>query len=348
MNTNRRKAIKLMSAAGAGMALLGGVNLLSSCSKTGKKEYQQISGQGGEGKASALFFGISLAQWSLHRSFFGGAPNWATFGSTIQSDPDSLLKGELKPEDFPEIAQRDFGINAVEYVNTFYFSKGSDETFWQEMRRRCDDLGVSSQLIMCDAEGSLGDLDDAARLQAVENHYKWINAAKILGCHSIRVNAAGNGTEEEVKSAAIDGLGKLTEYGAQNGVNVIVENHGGYSSNGKWLAEVISQVGSEYCGTLPDFGNFCIERGPEGCANEYDRYQGVKDLIPFAKGLSAKTHAFDAEGNETSTDFEKMMQIAKEANFHGYIGIEYEGNELSEAEGILATKALLQRVGKMG
>ncbi|MBU2884731.1 sugar phosphate isomerase/epimerase [Gilvimarinus agarilyticus] len=342
MKNERRKAIKLIGAAGTGLALFGGMNILNSCSPSAQKG-------SAEEEAAELFFNISLAQWSLNRSIFGKSRelSWEDFGKRLKSDPDSLLQGDMAAVDFPLVASRDFGINAVEYVNTFYFSKGTDEGFWKQMKIRCDDLGVSSQLIMCDAEGSLGDLDEAARIQSVENHYKWINAAKILGCHSIRVNAAGNGTADEVRAAAVDGLGRLTEYGAQNGIHVIVENHGGYSSDGKWLSNVISQVGSEYCGTLPDFGNFCIERGADGCAHEYDRYQGVKDLIPFAQGLSAKAHDFDAEGNETHTDFAKMMQIAKDAGFTGYIGVEYEGDVLSEADGIKATKALLKKVGRV-
>lgn len=333
-----------MGAAGAGLALSSGLGLLNSCTTMSKKETQEDKAQG-----AALFFNISLAQWSLHRAIYGEAiKDWGHFGKLWQENPDSVLQGELDPKDFPMVAQRDYGIDAVEYVNTFYFSKGNDEAFWLEMKQRCEDLGVSSQLIMCDAEGNLGDLDAQARLQAVKNHFKWVNAAKMLGCHSIRVNAAGNGSADEVKAAAVDGLGRLTEYGAKNGINIIVENHGSYSSNGQWLAEVISQVNSDYCGTLPDFGNFCITREGEECLESYDRYQGVKDLIPFAKGLSAKTLAFDAEGNETSTDYFRMMKIAKEAGFQGYIGIEYEGHQLSEAEGIRATKALLERVGKMG
>lgn len=199
---------------------------------------------------------------------------------------------------------------------------------------------------MCDGEGNLGDMDAAARMVAVENHYKWIDAAKFLGCHSIRVNAAGQGPAEDVKAAAIDGLGKLTEYGASNDINVIVENHGGYSSDGQWLASVINGVDNKYCGTLPDFGNFCMEYGEEGCAKEYDRYKGVEELMPFAKGVSAKSHEFNDQGQEVRTDYTKMLKIVKDAGFKGYIGIEYEGDELSEVEGIKATKELLIETGK--
>lgn len=335
---------------GAGLAVLGSSGIMSACSgSTNKNQTTETPKEDATASAGSLFFSISLAQWSLNRSFFGASRqlSWAEFGERLQSDPDSLLQGELDPINFPTIAKNQFGIDAVEYVNTFYFGKAKDANFWKEMRKRCDDAGVSSLLIMCDAEGSLGDLDEKARVQAVENHYKWVDHAKTLGCHSIRVNAAGNGTAEEVKTSAIDGLGRLTEYGAKTGINIIVENHGGYSSNGQWLSEVIQGVGSEYCGTLPDFGNFCIERGEDGCANEYDRYQGVKELMPFAKGVSAKSHGFDANGAEIHTDYEKMMAIVKAAGFTGHVGVEYEGDELSEAEGILATIKLLERVGEI-
>lgn len=343
MNSNRRKAIKTLGMAGTGLAVFGSTNLLSACSGSGKQSDQQSELQAD----AALFFSISLAQWSLNRSFFGKSRelSWEDFNAMRQKDPDSILQGELNVTDFPSIAKRDFGVDAVEYVNQFYFSKKNDMEYWKAMKSQCDGEGVKSLLIMCDGEGNLGDLDEADRIKAVENHYQWINIAALLGCHSIRVNAAGNGTAEEVKAAAVDGLGRLTAYGSENGINVIVENHGGYSSDGKWLSDVISQVDSEFCGTLPDFGNFCIENGSDGCVNEYDRYQGVQELMLFAKGVSAKSHEFDENGNEVHTDYSKMLGIVKAAGFTGHIGIEYEGNSLPEAAGIKATKALLQKAG---
>lgn len=347
MNTNRRKAIQTLGVAGAGLALLGGSQLLSACSPSGKKQTENETTDAMS--TDLLFFEISLAQWSLNRAIFGASRQlgWEEFGNRLRNDPDSLLQGTINPLDFPLVAKRDYGISAVEYVNTFYFSKAKDMAYWGELKKRCDDQGVKSLLIMCDAEGNLGDLDEAARKQAVENHYKWVDAAKFLGCHSIRVNAAGNGTAEEVKTAAVDGLGRLTEYGESNGINVIVENHGGYSSDGKWLSAVISQVGSSYCGTLPDFGNFCIERGENGCTNEYDRYLGMQELLPFAKGVSAKAHDFDADGNETHTDFGRMLNLVRSSGFKGFVGIEYEGDVLSEPDGIRATKALLEKAGRI-
>ena len=289
---------------------------------------------------------ISLAQWSLHKSFFGELKNdWQWFGKMLMTNPDSLLQGKLNPDDFPKIAAG-YGVNSIELVNTFYYSKANDMDYWTKFKQRCDDAGVSVGLIMCDALGDLGNADATARQAAVENHHKWVDIAKLLGAHSIRVNAAGKGTSEEVAENAIDGLSKLGTYGASKGINIIVENHGGYSSDGKWLAGVMVKVNMDNVGTLPDFGNFCIEKSADGCANEYDRYQGMTELMPFAKGVSAKSHIFDAEGNEVNSDFLKIMKIVKASGFKGYVGIEYEGKELSEDEGIKATKALLEKVFK--
>jgi len=261
-----------------------------------------------------LFFDISLAEWSLHRTIFGG---------------------KLDNLDFPETAAKKFGIHAVEYVNQFFKDKAKDNVYLRELLMRSKDNGVKNVLIMVDGEGPLGSTDAKERNQAVENHYKWVEAAKFLGCHAIRVNAAGKGTPEAVKTAAIEGLGKLSEFAATYQINVIVENHGGISSHGDWLSAVLRGVGRSNCGSLPDFGNFY----------EYDRYRGVEDLMPFAKGVSAKANVFDDQGNESNIDYFRMLQIVKKAGYRGYIGIEYEGDQLSEEEGILATKHLLERVG---
>lgn len=271
-----------------------------------------------------LFFNISLAEWSLYRTL-------ARVGG----------EGTRDPLDFPLMARRDFGIGAIEYVNTFYFDKARDEAYLRELLNRCDGEGVKSLLIMCDQEGLLGDPDEAQRMKAVENHYKWIEAASFLGCHSIRVNAGSQGTWDEQMKLAADGLRKLCEYGDKYGINVIVENHGGLSSNGQWLTGVITMVDHSRCGTLPDFGNFTVSE-----TEEYDRYKGVAELMPYAKGVSAKAHDFDEQGNETLTDYHRMLTIVRDAGYRGYIGIEYEGSQLSEPEGIIATKKLLEKTGK--
>jgi sugar phosphate isomerase/epimerase len=287
-------------------------------------------------------FTISLAQWSLNGTFFGGTIDWPTFHKQLEEDPDGLIKGE-DPMKFASIAA-ELDIHCIELVNTFYFSKVNDMDYWEAFKKECESYDVTVGLIMCDALGNIGDSDPEMREANVERHYPWIDVAAFLGCHSIRVNAGGQGTAEEVAANAAEGLRMLGKYGAEKGINVIVENHGGYSSNGKWLAGVMEAVNMENVGTLPDFGNFCIKRGPEGCEEQYDMYQGIAELMPYAKGVSAKSHNFDAEGNETEKDFLRIMQIVKESGFKGYVGIEYEGTELSEIEGIKVTKALLEKV----
>ncbi|MES2791038.1 MAG: sugar phosphate isomerase/epimerase family protein [Planctomycetota bacterium] len=268
--------------------------------------------------AEEPLFKISIAQWSLHRTLFAK---------------------KLDNLDFAKTAKTEFGIDAVEYVNQFFKDKAKDQTYLAEMKKRAADVGVTSVLIMIDGEGALGDADEAKRKQAVENHYKWVEAAKFLGCHSIRVNAASSGTYDEQIERAADGLHKLSEFGDQHQINVIVENHGGLSSNGQWLAATIKKANHPRCGTLPDFGNFRIKEG-----EVYDRYKGVTELMPFAKAVSAKSHDFDEKGNETHTDYEKMMKIVLDAGYHGYVGIEYEGGKIDEYQGVKLTKALLERV----
>ena len=266
---------------------------------------------------------ISLAQWSLNKSFFGR-------GGAEKRDP----------MDFAKISKEEFGIDAIEYVNQFYKDKKGDDAALKELKQRADDAGVKSVLIMCDGEGALGDADEAKRKQAVENHYRWVEWAKFLGCHSIRVNAQSSGGYREQIERAADGLRRLTEFAAQHEIGVIVENHGGLSSNGSWLASVMRMVNHPYCGTLPDFGNFFVERPKI----EYDRYQGMLDLMPFAKGVSAKSHDFDDQGNEVSSDYRRLIKIMLTFGYRGYVGIEYEGSRLSEADGIKATKKLLETV----
>lgn len=261
----------------------------------------------------APLFKISLAQWSLHRT---------------------LRAKEIDHLDFARVAKRDFGIEAIEYVNSFFKDKARDAAYLAEMNKRAADEGVTQYLIMCDGEGRLGDPDATVRGTAVENHRKWLEAAKVLGCVTIRVNAASVGSFEEQQKLAADGLRKLTEIAAPMNLNVVVENHGGLSSDGKWLSGVMKMVDHPRCGTLPDFGNFY----------EYDRYQGVADLMPFAKAVSAKTHDFDEQGNEAQKDYRRLMKTVLDAGYRSWVGIEYEGSKLPEREGIAKTKALLERV----
>ncbi|MDP6693291.1 MAG: sugar phosphate isomerase/epimerase family protein [Phycisphaerales bacterium] len=266
-------------------------------------------------------YSISLAQWSLHRALFAGY---------------------IQAIDFPQITKEQFGIDAVEYVNSFFPDRQPTSEFVNDLKTRCNDLGTTSLLIMCDGEGNLGDPNNEARTKAIENHFKWIDAAVELGCHSIRVNAQSEGTPDEQRKLAADGLLRLTEHAETKNINVIVENHGGLSSNGAWLSSVIRKVDHPRCGTLPDFGNFILDWGTR---EEYDRYKGVEELMPFAKAVSAKSHDFDSEGNEIHTDYRKMLGIVLDSGYRGWIGIEYEGTNVGEFEGIIRTRDLLRKIG---
>lgn len=275
---------------------------------------------------------LSLAQWSLHRA---------------------LQKGELKAHDFPRISLEEFGIPAVEYVNQFYTDKATDKAYWKSLASDTRDMGVSNVLIMVDSEGDLGDPSKKKRLAAVDNHMKWVEAAQTLGCHSIRVNAFGKGKPDQLKSALVDGLGRLCERAWEQGIYVLIENHGLHTSDAAYMIEVIrmvlAEVGHEGLGTLPDFGNWCLNKewgstmGGD-CTENYGPLKGLGAFLPFAKGVSAKTYEFDAEGNETMLPYRNLLSLVKAVEFDGHIGIEYEGTQLSEAAGIRATRDLVNRL----
>ena len=267
-------------------------------------------------------FKISLAQWSLHRT---------------------IRAGDLDPLDFPKYARTEFDIGGVEYVNQFFKDKARDESYLGEMKKRGEDHNVEHVLIMVDGEGDLGDPKTAKRLQAVDNHIQWLDAAKFLGCHSIRVNAASSGSWEQQRDHAADGLRRLGEKAEPYGLNVLVENHGGLSSNGEWLASVMQYADHPLVGTLPDFGNFTIDRKT---GESFDRYRGLELLMPYAKAVSAKTYHFDDDNNETTIDYDRMMKTVLENDYHGWVGIEWEGSDPGEIEGVKLTKSLLEKQQK--
>ncbi len=302
----------------------------------------------GDGTASAAgtavepLYRISLAEWSYFRELFGPSVSAladGSFGDVLQTNPRSLYQGELDHLDFPARA-RGLGIEAVEYVNTFFFDRARDQEYLADLKSRCDGEGVTSLLIMCDAEGDIGAPDAAIRTQTVENHHKWVEAAAFLGCHSVRVNAASAGSFEEQQKLAADGLRQLCEYADGHGIDVLVENHGGISSNGEWLAGTLALVDHPRIGSLPDFGNFRVSYEPE---EWYDRYKGVTELMSFARAVSAKSYDFDEAGDETTIDYEQMMRIVLDAGYRGWVGIEFEGPMAADA-GIVKTKELLERL----
>ena len=301
-----------------------------------RRDFIKVTGSAAAGLSAAGFtsraaaaepvFKISLAEWSINKPLFGG---------------------QMQHLDFAKIA-KSVGIDAIEYVNQFFKDKAKDSAFLREMNARAKGEGVTQVLIMCDGEGSLGDSDAAKRQTAVENHYKWVEAAKFLGCHTIRVNGYSDTskTADEQMKLVADGLHKLAEFGDTHGINVVIENHGGLSSNARWLVQTIKMANHRRAGTLPDFGNFRIagptRDNPNIKVESYDSYQGVSEMMPLAKGVSVKPRGWDASGNNIDLDLGKLMKIVVDAGYHGHCGIEYgpEGNEL---EGV---KELRQRLEK--
>ncbi|WP_445386210.1 sugar phosphate isomerase/epimerase family protein [Robiginitalea sp. IMCC44478] len=327
----RRKFIERSSKAGVAMSILG----LAACKE--QKKTAVMENNEGDASSTAPFFKLSLAQWSMHRMIWNEG---------------------VDPYSFAE-RSKNWGFSGLEYVSALYYKELEAAEFSPEAMKkfvdRCNEEaskhGMENVLIMIDGQGDLATTDAADREAAVKNHHKWVDAAAAMGCHSIRVNLSGSTDPQEWIPNSVDGLTQLATYAREKQINILVENHGGLSSNAEMLATVMEQVGMDNCGTLPDFGNFCIRRNDpsdygSGCAEMYDRYLGVEQLMPYAKAVSAKSHNFDGQGNETETDFLKMMQLVKDAGYSGFVGVEYEGNELGEEAGILATRDLLLEVAQ--
>jgi len=331
----RRNFVRNVAVAGVGVGAAG----LNACSTSAKK--RKNTSEAAIESRTVPFFKLSLAQWSIHRM---------------------IQKENLDPYQFATLARK-WGFEGLEYVSQLFIPGKAgmgDEGFTTELDKMVRQLKeeananqLESLVMMTDLEEGAGDLawaDDAKRMRAVEAHYPWIEASKEIGCHSVRINLFGEKDRTLWKSAAIKAMTALGEYAGNYNINVIVENHGWLSSDAALLMEVINEVGMEHVGTLPDFGNFCIKRPNNarwaGCLEEYDRYKGVAEMMPSAKAVSAKSADFDENGNEINTDYAKMLRIVKDAGYEGYIGVEYEGNVLSEEEGILATRDLLLNTAK--
>lgn len=328
----RRNFIRKSSQAALGFGLLGTMNLLNSC-KNGEETAQQAVQQSQQ-EAADMFFKLSLAQWSFHKAL----------------GINDEKKVTLEHLDFAKKA-RELGFEGVEYVNAFFKDKAEDMDYLKQMKQRAADNGVESLLIMIDREGDLAVKDDAKRKEGIENHYKWVEAAHFLGCHSIRVNVFGEGTADEMAYAATDALSRLSEFAAKENMNILVENHGGLSSNADWMMSIMNNVNLDNCGMLPDFGNFCVkrengERWGAPCVEEYPIYKGVEMFMPKAIAVSAKSNNFDENGEETKIDYKRMLQIVKDGGYTGFIGVEYEGSEKSEEEGVILTRDLLIKHGK--
>lgn len=328
----RRTFINQGGKAGAALSLMG----IMACK--GKEEKAAEDTSAAAAMAAAPFFKLSLAQWSINRM--------------IRNDG-------VDPYTFAERA-KNLGFTGLEYVSQLYnktlqpagYSPEAMQEFVEKCNAEAARHGLQNVLIMIDGQGNLAVSDEKERVAAVENHYKWVDAAAAMGCHAIRVNLAGSDDPAQWIPNSVDGLTRLGTYASDKGINILVENHGGLSSNGKLMAEVMTQVGRDNCGTLPDFGNFCIRRNDpndwaSGCAENYDIYQGVAELMPFAKAVSAKAHDFDEAGNEKEIDYVRMLQIVKDAGYTGFVGVEYEGDRLGEEAGIIATRDLLVKAAGM-
>lgn len=322
----RRQFVNRAATSSLALAFMGTLACKQDSKKSTEKGAEnKVDSSAIQAEEAAMFFQISLAQWSFHRA---------------------LKSGKMDNLDFASKA-RELGCEGLEYVNQFFADKAKDKAYLTTMNERAAAEGLQNVLVMIDGEGNLADSDAKKRLQAIENHYKWVEAANFLGCHAIRVNLGGGKQMEAAAKAGVDSLTKLSEFAKDAKIDILVENHGGFSSNGAWLAGVMKEVNLENCGTLPDFGNFCIEYGENySCAKEYPRYQGIEEMLPFAKAISAKSHDFDDQGNETNIDYLRVMKMVKDSGYRGFVGIEYEGRVLSEEEGIIKTRDLLLKVGK--
>lgn len=276
----------------------------------------------------------SLAQWSLNKPVFAGTKD---------------------PKDFALDAKA-MGFEGLEYVTQLYPSvRDLGPDYGERVMKLANELnvisnnaGMTNVLIMVDRAGDLADPDPEKVKEAIANHKVWIDAAQLMGAHSVRANLFGELDPVKWHQISVAALKELGTYAKPKGVSVIIENHGGWSSDSAKLVAVMKEVDMGNIGVLPDFGNFCIEReGGErwgaACIKEYDMYKGTEEMMPYAKGVSAKSYAFDANGNETKIDYVKMMQIVKDSGFSGFIGTEFEGEGDDPTYGILATKALVSK-----
>lgn len=310
------------------MSFLG----MYACKETKKQETETVEDADLTVKEMDPFFKLSLAQWSIHKM---------------------IKEDGVDPYTFAEKA-KNWGFSGLEYVSQLYpadldnneYSKEAMANFIDKSNAEAKKYGLQNVLIMIDQQGDLAVNDEKERNASVERHHKWVDAAQAMGCHAIRVNLRGSDSPEEWKENSIDGLTKLSTYAKEKNIEILVENHGGLSSNAKMLVDVMAKVDMDNCGTLPDFGNFCIIRDDDDCAEAYDQYKGVEEMMPYAKAVSAKTHDFDANGNETQIDYVKMLQVVKDHGYTGFIGVEYEGSELGEEAGIIATKELMLKAAQ--
>lgn len=302
----RRQFFKASGAGAAALALTGATSRGARLMETADKRN----------------YDISLAAYSVHRA---------------------VETGQFTMLDMPKVVRQEFDIGAIELWNQNFES--TDSGYLDQIAKNAVDNDVKYLLIMVDREGDIGAESRDERREAVRRHAKWIDVAADLGCHSIRMNWRG-APDEVVHDAkalrafinrSVRSFRRLCDYGDRKNVSVIIENHGGPSSYPEAVVQLMVSVDHHRFGTLPDFGNF-----PE----EVDPYLATDLLMNFAKAVSAKCYDFDdATGEETKLNYARLIEIvADKHGYDGYIGIEYEGDRLSEFDGVKACKKLLEKL----
>lgn len=237
---------------------------------------------------------ISLATWSIVRSHRAGV--W-------------------KLPDVARICREDFGIDGIEYVTGFFDSVNYG--YLQSLNRQAEEHGVENVLIMVDGEGPMVAEEKSERMQAAINHRKWVDIAGYLGCHAIRCNAFGGGPtyDEDPDSIqrAAESFSALVEYAREFEINIIIENHGGLSSDPRWLPDLCQAMDSNHFGLLPDYGNYNLD--------EVNVYEAIDQAMPYAKGVSVKA-GWQPDGSHPQYDVERLLGISLESGYSGYWGIE--------------------------
>ena len=312
---------------------------------------------------------ISLSSSLLNNDLFANyISNKLKISLQCFSFASEFYKGNFDLSNFSKIVRETYNLDGAEFWSIPFIGKEKNSSFLNDLRQKSNDYGIKNTIILVDLldmqtmkqGNSLASIDKKERNQAIEDHKPWIDAAKSIECDSIRINLWSDANKEEVMKVSIESISKLLEYSSDKNISIVIENHGGHTGDAKWLVNLVNKINNKNLGTLPDFGtlNFCVKRDlnlnfSAKCFSQYDKYLGVKELLPYAKGISAKSTQFDLKGNETTTNFKKMLRLIKKSNFEGYISIEYEGairdtfsqknNHLSTHEGILATKKLLEK-----
>jgi sugar phosphate isomerase/epimerase len=269
---------------------------------------------------------ISLANWSIVQSF---------------------RAGKWKLLDMPRILRDVLKINGLEYVNTFFENPTIE--YLRKLKRNCEDYGMTSVLVMVDDEGNTASLDKAERMQAAVAHRKWIDIAHYLGCHAIRCNLRGGPKEwqqdKDVAKRGAEVFLDILEYAKGSGLNVLIENHGGASSDPDVLLELMRLVNHPKFGMLVDTGNW----NPG-----VDRYEATRKLIRYGKGMSVK--GTWGPNKRADFDMEKLLQVCIDGGYHGWWGIEVgwrrpEGVQATpdeiwenEIKSVLGAKAVVERV----